>query len=101
MVHDEIFNDGGELKQEGYRTDLKRNFSSIMIVQPWLEVVPSLSSEAFKFPLDQAWATCSDPRASSVLSRNLLRSLPASAIPQSSQFTRSDAIDIIADNYRD
>ena len=59
VVHDgETLDDGCELKQEGYRMDVKRNFLSTIRVQPWYrlptEVVPSLSSEVFKFPLDQA-----------------------------------------------
>lgn len=59
VVRDGVtLDDGCELKQEGYRMDLKRNFSSTMTVQTWhslpREVVPSLSSEVFKFPLDQA-----------------------------------------------
>lgn len=59
MMHDgETLEDGHELKEEGYGMDLKRNFSSTMTFQLWhrlpREVVPSLSSEVFKFPLDQA-----------------------------------------------
>lgn len=63
----ETVDDGCELKQEGYRMDLKRNFSSTKTAQPWhglpSKVVPSLSSKVFKFPLDQALGNLVRPQS--------------------------------------